>query len=212
MDRNAVTQRLAVLRSALAQAGWLRLVATLGVLVLAVVVARLSWQLPITPALERALYDVRVAVTAPRVDQDDRIVLVTFTEDTIRATGKRSPLDRQLLGRALTNLDALKPRAIGVDILIDSAQPGDEGFFADLAALQTPTFFAFSTITDNGEQVMTYQEEHLREFSARLATTAVKPASIRLDVDTDDAWRTWPVPARAPPPLRWRRRSPARSC
>ena len=201
MESNAFTQRLAVLRSALVQAGWLRLVATIAVLTLAVVLGRLSWQLPVTVGLERALYDVRAGLTAPRVDQDDRVVLVVFTEDTIRNTGKRSPLDRALLGRALANLDRLNPKSIGVDILIDSAQADDESFLADIATLKTPTFFAFSTITDNGEQVMTYQEEYMRGLFSRLQGSSVRPASIRLDVDGDDAWRTWPVPARGPPPL-----------
>ena len=197
MDGNAITQRLGVLRSALVQAGWIRLVATLGVLGLAVVVARLGWELPVTVGFERALYDVRVAVTAPRVEQDKRIVIVTFTEDTIQATGKRSPLDRVLLGKALVNLDKLQPKSIGVDILIDSPQPEDAALMADLATLKTPTFFAFSTIVDNGQQVMTYQEAHMRDLFAKLANSAVKPASIRLDVDDDDAWRSWPTPAKA---------------
>ena len=201
MDAKVITQRLKVLRSALVQAGWLRLVATLGVLAFAVVVARLGWELPVTLGIERALYDVRTAVTAPRVDQDKRVVLVVFTEDTIQATGKRSPLDRVLLGKALANIDKLQPRAIGVDILVDSPQPEDAALMADLATLKTPTFFAFSTIVDNGRQVMTYQEEHMRALFARLAGGPVKPASIRLDVDGDDAWRVWPTPAKAPPPL-----------
>jgi adenylate cyclase len=201
MDGKVITQRLKVLRSALVQAGWVRLVATLGVLAFAVVVGRLSWELPLTVGFERALYDVRVAVTAPRVEQDNRIVIVTFTEDTIQATGKRSPLDRVLLGKALVNLDKLKPRSIGVDILIDSPQPEDPALMADLATLKTPTYFAFSTIADNGLQVMTYQEEHMRDLFAKLANGPVRPASIRLDVDDDDAWRIWPNPAKGPPPL-----------
>ncbi|MEY2883932.1 MAG: hypothetical protein RL490_1656 [Pseudomonadota bacterium] len=201
MEGNVFTKRLAVLRSTLVQAGWLRLVATLGVLVLAVLVARFSWYVPFTVGLERALYDVRVSLTAPRVDQDDRVVLVVFTEDTIRNTGKRSPLDRVLLGKALANIDKLQPRAMGVDILIDSAQADDAQFYASLQTLKTPTFFAFSTITDNGEQVMTYQEDYMRGIFAKLGGGAVQPASIRLDVDGDDAWRAWPVPARGPPPL-----------
>ena len=201
MDTNVITQRLKVLRSALVQAGWVRLVATLGVLVFAVVVGRLGWELPVTLGIERALYDVRTAVTAPRVDQDKRVVLVVFTEDTIQATGKRSPLDRVLLGKALVNLDKLQPRAIGVDILVDSPQPEDATLMADLATLKTPTFFAFSTIVDNGRQVMTYQEKHMRGLFDRLAGGPVRPASIRLDVDGDDSWRVWPTPAKAPPPL-----------
>ncbi len=201
MDGNVITQRLAVLRSALVQAGRIRLTATLGILALAVVVGRLGWELGPTIGIERALYDVRVAVTAPRVEQDKRVVLVVFTEDTIQATGKRSPLDRVLLGKVLANIDKLKPRAIGVDILIDSPQPEDPSLLADLATLKTPTFFGFTTITDNGRQVMTYQEEHMRKLFAQLAGGPVKPASIRLDVDDDDAWRSWPVPAKAPPAL-----------
>ncbi len=200
MEGNPVVQRLAVLRSALVQAGWLRLVATLGVLALAVVVARYSWDLP-THGVEHWLYDFRVGITAPRVAQDDRIVLVVFTEDTIANTGKRSPLDRVLLAKALTNLDALHPRAIGVDILIDQTQPEDAVLFPALARLKTPTFFAFSTTGDNGQQITPRQEAHMRDLFASLATGAVRPALIRLDVDSDDVWRSWPAPALRPPPL-----------
>nr|WP_310523535.1 adenylate/guanylate cyclase domain-containing protein [Polymorphobacter sp.] len=198
---SAFTQRLAILRSALVQAGPLRLVATLGVLALAVVVARFGWQLPILLTAERGLYDSRVAITAPRVDQDQRIVLVTYTEETLAATGKRSPLDRVLLGRALTNLDALKPKSIGVDILIDQPQPDDALLETALTAMRTPTFFAFSTNADNGEFIMPWQEAHLRQLFDRVAAGSVRPASIRLDVDSDNAWRSWPTPAKTPPLL-----------
>ena len=189
------------MRSALVQAGWFRLAATLGVLALAVIIARFGWHLPVTLNLERGLYDVRVAVTARRVDQDPRIVLVVFTEETLAATGKRSPLDRVLLGKALTNLAALKPRAIGVDILIDQPQPDDELLGAGLLALKTPTFLAFSTSADNPEFIMPWQEIQLRKLFAAVAAGSVRPASIRLDVDSDNAWRSWPTPAKAPPPL-----------
>ena len=201
MDSNAFTQRLAILRSALVQAGPLRLIATLGVLALAVVVARFAWQLPVLLTAERGLYDTRVSITAPRVDQDQRIVLVTFTEETLAATGKRSPLDRLLLGRALTNLDALRPKAIGVDILIDQPQPDDAILETALIAMRTPTYFAFSTTADNADFIMPWQEAHLRALFARVAAGSVRPASIRLDVDSDNAWRSWPTPAVVPPPL-----------
>ncbi len=200
-EGTAFVQRFGVLRSALVQAGWLRLVATLGVLALAVVMARFGWQLPVLLAAERGLYDVRTAITAPRVDQDGRVVLVTFTEETLAATGKRSPLDRVLLGRALANLDRLGPRAIGVDILIDQPQPDDDKLETALQAMKTPTWFAYSTNADNGEFIMPWQEKHLRDLFARVAQGSVRPASIRLDVDSDNAWRTWPSPAKAPPKL-----------
>ncbi|PZN94111.1 MAG: adenylate/guanylate cyclase domain-containing protein [Alphaproteobacteria bacterium] len=194
-------QRFGVLRAALVQAGWLRLLATVGVLALAVVVARFGWHLPVLVTAERGLYDVRAAITAPRVDQDSRVVLVTFTEETLAATGKRSPLDRVLLGKALANLDTLKPRAIGVDILIDQPQPDDAVLETALKALRTPTYFAFSTAAENGEYIMPWQEQHLRALFARVAAGSVRPASIRLDVDADNGWRTWPSPAKGPPAL-----------
>lgn len=198
----AAEGRFATLRSALVQAGWVRLIGTVGVLVLAVVIARFGWQLPAVLSAERALYDIRASLTAPRVDQDQRIVLVTFTEETLAATGKRSPLDRVLLARALTNLDALQPRAIGVDILIDQPQPEDQMLAAALKAMRTPTFFAFSSHADNGEFIMPWQETNLRRLFAAVAAGNVRPASIRLDVDSDNGWRGWPTPAAAAsPPL-----------
>ncbi len=200
-DRKGIAARLAELRSALTQAGLARLVATLGVLVLAVVIARFGWQLPIALTAERGLYDVRADIMAPRVDQDSRVVLVVFTEETLANTGKRSPLDRALLARALTNLDALRPRAIGVDILIDQPQPGDAVLIDAMRTLRTPTLFAFSTHADNGDYIMPWQEGQLRRLFASVATSPVRPASIRLDVDSDNAWRSWPTPARLPPPL-----------
>lgn len=196
-----MTSRLATLRRGVAMAGPLRLAVALGVLVLALLIARFSWNLPFALAAERGLYDVRVDLNAPRVDQDDRIVLVVFTEETLAATGKRSPLDRTMLARALTNLDALGPRAIGVDILIDQPQPEDPALKAALLAMKTPTWFGFSSNAENGEFVMPWQEAHMRAFFGSVASAPVRTANIRLDVDSDNAWRQWPAPARQPPPL-----------
>ncbi|WP_156256840.1 adenylate/guanylate cyclase domain-containing protein [Sandarakinorhabdus oryzae] len=196
-----MASRLANLQRAVGLAGPLRLFVTGLVLVLALLIARYSWNLPFLLAAERGLYDVRVDLNAPRVDQDDRIVLVVFTEETLAATGKRSPLDRTMLARALTNLDALGPRAIGVDILIDQPQPEDPVLKQALLAMKTPTWFGFSTNAENGEFVMPWQEAHMRRFFAEVASAPVRTANIRLDVDSDNAWRQWPNPAQRPPPL-----------
>ncbi len=192
---------LATLRQAIGQAGPLRLFVTGMVLVLALLAARYSWNLPFALSAERGLYDVRADLNAPRTDQDDRIVLVVFTEETLAATGKRSPLDRTMLARALTNLDALGPRAIGVDILIDQPQPEDPVLKDALLNMRTPTYFGYSSTAENGEFIMPWQEAHMRGFFAGVASAPVRTANIRLDVDNDNAWRQWPVPARRPPPL-----------
>ncbi|KPF79980.1 hypothetical protein IP88_01110 [alpha proteobacterium AAP81b] len=201
MPNSGRVSRLAGARAALVQVGPWRLAAMLLVLVAAVVVARKSWDVPLLLIAERGLYDVRVDVTAPRVDQDADVVLVTYVEETLRNTGKRSPLDRALLATALTHLDKLGARGIGVDILIDQPQPGDRFLEDAMRAMRTPTFFAFTTNAANGEFVFPWQEAYMRSLFARVAQGATRPASIRLDVDSDNAWRVWPGPARAPPPL-----------
>jgi adenylate cyclase len=192
---------LANLQRAIGLAGPLRLLVTGLVLVLALLVARYSWNMPFALAAERGLYDVRVDLSAPRIDQDDRIVLVVFTEETLAATGKRSPLDRTMLARALTNLDKLGPRAIGVDILIDQPQPEDPVLKQALLGMKTPTFFGFSSNAENGEFVMPWQEAHMRGFFGSVASAPVRTANIRLDVDSDNTWRQWPNPAQRPPKL-----------
>lgn len=196
-----MSNRLANLKLAITQAGPLRLGVTLLVLIGALLIARYSWNLPLALSAERGLYDVRVDLTAARVDQDDRVVLVVFTEETLTATGKRSPLDRTMLARALTNIDALGPRAIGVDILIDQPQPEDPVLKSALLAMKTPTFFGFSPNAENGEFVMPWQEAHMRAFFGSVASAPVRMANIRLDVDSDNAWRQWPNPTRQPPGL-----------
>ena len=48
-----------------------------------------------------------------------------YTRTRCAAPAKRSPLDRTTLADALTNLDAMGAKAIGIDILFDQAQPED---------------------------------------------------------------------------------------
>ena len=115
-----------------------RRIATVVFIILAILLARYSWETPIVVDgkaktipfavdAERALYDMRALFASLRqpVDQDKRVLLIPFTPDTQRATGERSPLDRTTLANALTSLDTMGAKAIGVDILIDQAQPDD---------------------------------------------------------------------------------------
>src|SRR3546814_4890217 len=95
-------------RQLLSQLGPARLIATLLFLLMAVLVARLGWQLPLVRDAERALYDARATAMAPHVGQDRRILLVTYNDETLFNTGIRSPLDRGILARALANIDAMR--------------------------------------------------------------------------------------------------------
>ena len=80
-----------------------RLLATAFFIVWAILFARFSWEapvdlpvigrtIPIATDAERALFDWRQSIREPQVAEDQRIVLIPYTQDTLRATAKRSPL------------------------------------------------------------------------------------------------------------------------
>lgn len=180
--------------------GLRRLLLTILLLTAALLVSRHGWQVPLMVDAERALYDVRVFALAPRVDQDDRIVLITYTDETLAATGRRSPLDRGLLAAALARLDSMQPRSIGIDILIDQPQAEDDALRAALGAMQTPTYIAFANATTNEDSVKLWQEEFQRNFQAGLGDK-VMPASIRMETDLDNVVRSWPNRPQGDPPI-----------
>ncbi|HYG46500.1 MAG TPA: adenylate/guanylate cyclase domain-containing protein [Allosphingosinicella sp.] len=181
------------LRRALRQIGWARLAGTAVFLVIALLLARYSWQVPLASDAERALYDIRFARAATRVVQDDRIVLITYDDQTLRALQKRSPLDRRVLAEALAALDGMKPRAIGIDILFDQPQAEDPQLLATLRGMRTPTLLAYADPAGNEDQIGYEQHEFLRAFIGQARTGRVGPASIRLEPDVEDGVvRRWP--------------------
>jgi adenylate cyclase len=181
--------------------GALRLVATLAFVVLGLAAALLSWKLPMFGAAERALYDLRVTAMAPLVDQDPRVVMVVYNDETLEHTGRRSPLDRGLLARALTQLDALGAKAIGIDILVDQAQPEDDQLVAALRGMKTPTHLAFASNATNPGEVQLWQEAFERRIETNLAGSRSGPASVRIEVDADGVVRHWPNHPPGEPPM-----------
>jgi adenylate cyclase len=189
------------LRRALRQIGWVRLAGTAAFLLVALLLARYSWQLPLASDAERALYDIRFARAAPRVAQDDRIVLITYDDQTLRALQKRSPLDRKVLAEALAALDAMRPKAIGIDILFDQAQAEDSQLLATLKGMKTPTFLAYASPAQNEDQIEYEQHQFLRQFIGQARSGQVGPASIKLEPDyEDDVIRRWPEQGGGLPP------------
>ncbi|WP_114950872.1 adenylate/guanylate cyclase domain-containing protein [Sphingosinicella terrae] len=191
-------------RSNFKQVGLVRLLGTLLFLLLGLYLARFAWDVPLASDAERALYDLRSVNTAPRTTEpDQRIVLVTYNDDTLAMLGKRSPLDRAMLADALRAIDGMNPQSIGIDILIDQAQDEDPQLVETMRAMRTPTFLAFASAAHNPEQILPWQEEFLTAFIAQGRPGPVRPASIRLASDgADGVIRRWAAqPPGLPPPL-----------
>jgi adenylate cyclase len=181
-------------------AGPRRLVITGLLLILALLLARFSWYLPVTGDAERALYDLRAFIGAPRVDQDQRVQIVAYDDQTLIAVRKRSPLDRGLLAKALKELDTMGAKAIGIDMLFDQPQDEDEQLIATLRAMKTPVFVAYANIAGNRDDITWEQQQYLDSFMKRLEGSNARPASIRLDYANGVA-RSWPEPLDGLPPL-----------
>ena len=189
-----------------------RLAATAFILIWAVLFARYSWELPVSLPFvdrnipiatdaERALFDWRQATGERRhkVAQDERIILIPYTQDTLRNTAKRSPLDRAILARALTNIDAMGAKAIGIDILIDQPQPEDPQILAAMKAMRTPVWLAYADRKHAPEEIEQWQQQFMNGWSRQLAGSQVRPTSVRFEVDGDSVMRRWPtLPAELP--------------
>lgn len=187
---NAAMERTA--RQLLKQLGLVRLTVTGLFLLLAVLIARFSTQLPLLGDAENALYDLRAANFAQQVDQDPRILMVVYTDQTLRDTGQRSPVDRTILANALTNLDKMGAKSIGIDILFDQPQDDDAVLKAALRSMRTPTNVAFASIDTNRDAIRFEQQQFLEKFLADVTTDKTRPTSIRLVTDADGVARRWP--------------------
>ena len=75
------------IRRLVMQLGPSRMAATILFLIVATLIARLSWQMPLIGDAERALYDARAMVMAPHVAQDQRIVMVTYDDESMMLFG-----------------------------------------------------------------------------------------------------------------------------
>ncbi|WP_209348487.1 adenylate/guanylate cyclase domain-containing protein [Pontixanthobacter sp. CEM42] len=185
------------------EAGPRRLGLTILLVVLALIVARFGWAVPIINQAETGMYDFRAYQTASMqdVEQDPRIIMVVYDEQTLIKAQKRSPLDRGMLAAALRNLDKLGVKSIGIDILFDQPQDEDEELIETLRNMQTPVSVAYVLQEANEGDIEYEQQLYLEEFLDRLQGSNAVPASIQLD-NAFDVTRRWPQPDdRLPPTL-----------
>lgn len=159
-------------------------------LVLVVLVARFSWNLPFTDNAERAVFDWRSYILSEQVEQDQRVAIIAYDDNTLIKLQKRSPLDRGLLARALRNIDGMGARAIGIDILFDQPQDEDADLIATLRAMQTPVSVGYAETADNALDIKHAQQQYLDSFMAQLQGSRARPASVRL-AETSGVTRVW---------------------
>ena len=169
-------------------------------LVVAVLVARFSWDLPVIGDAERSFYDLRSVVNAPPAEQDKRVQIIAYNDQTLINARKRSPLDRGLLAKALRNIDGMGAKAIGIDILFDQPQDEDEELIAALRAMKTPTFIGYVEQETNENNIKYEQQVFLQSFVKRLEGSNAHAASVRFD-EEDGATRNWPAIEPGLPPL-----------
>jgi len=126
----------------------------LGIFLIALIVGMASSGLGRTVALaamlENWLLDLRLALTAEKVSPDNRIAIVSITEDTLATLTYRHPVDRELLAGILKKADAAGARAIGFDILFDQAtDPSKDRAFEDAARdASIPAFIGYANAGD----------------------------------------------------------------
>ncbi len=108
-------------------------------------------QLPPLSALENLIGDQRTARLTPAVPLATDIVIVAFDEASLAALPSRSPIDRQALATIVARVDAGRPRAIGLDVLLDQPTTvvADRRLAATLAVMQAPLVMA-ATSTSPG--------------------------------------------------------------
>ena len=182
------------------QLGWWQVVVSLLAMGLAVAMGRYTWSLPLFLDAEHAMFDARVIVSAPLVRQDPRILIVPYTDETLIATGKRSPLDRGVLARALARLDRMGAKAIGIDILIDQPQAEDAELVRAFKAMKTPTALAYASAAVASDKILYRQQEFLDRFQQAIAGPNVRAASIMVQTDSDNVMRRWPEIMPGTPP------------
>ena len=139
--------------AALRQIGWTRLAATALFLVVALFLCPLRWRVPWSGDAERAPLRMRFERSRSGSSRTTGSSSSPMTTRPLRALQKRSPLDRKLLAEALAALDRMRPRAIGIDILLDQPQAEDPQLLATFKAMNTPTRLGYATPAENEDQI-----------------------------------------------------------
>ena len=142
---------------------------TLGRLVLQAALVALLCQLiyqymPFVRIAENWLADFRTVALQHPSAQSENLVILTITEETLASLPYRSPIDRRLLQETLIDLENRGVRAVGYDLLFDTATEAgrDQAFFTSLQQARVPIVVAWAEEEDG------VTERQLRFLSEQL--------------------------------------------
>lgn len=192
---------IALLRGGIRELRWLNPAARVGLgllLMLAFVAGGFSWQVEPFRSVERQLYDARVSSFPETAEPDPRILLIVYTDETMLATGRRSPVDRRLLMRTLQNLRQMQPATVTIDLPFDVPQADDAALAATMRTLDVPLYLQGPDVAgDMPEGGRQYLQGFLRNAGARQQ----RFVSLAVEIDDDGVVRNWPDDSRSTHPL-----------
>jgi len=101
--------------------------------------------------VENTLEDFYSSIMLPYNPQNDDIIIVTITENTLSQFDYRSPVDRSFLKQLTVALSSAQVRAMAFDILFDQkTEPEkDKDFLKALEAAPMPIIIAWAGVEDN---------------------------------------------------------------
>jgi len=135
--------------------------------------------------VENSIKDFYSSTMLSYTPQNNDIVIVTITENTLSQFDYRSPIDRGFLKKLLLDLNSAQVKAIAFDILFDqrTETEKDKDFLSALEESPIPIITAWADIKDN---LTNSQASFLNEYTKNLVRGHVK-----LGVDDSDGVVRW---------------------
>ena len=130
--------------------------------------------------VENTIEDFYSSIMLPYSPQNDDIVIVTITENTLSQFDYRSPIDRGFLKQLTLDLTSAQVRAVAFDILFDQKTEvkKDKEFLKALEAAPMPVIVAWAGVEDN---LTNSQASFLNAYTKNFTRGYVKLGEIESD-------------------------------
>lgn len=177
-------------------------------LLLAIALA-LPFLTPIFPPsadLERTIHDAYRTQLAPRTGYDPDIALVIYDDQVARTTQQTSPVDRELLAKAITTIASASPKAIGLDMAFIQQNEQLPVLVEALRAVEVPIYVVYADPEKDGavywdQTIDLFARQDQDAFWQALEGSNVRPVSPAIGAGPAQVARFWPETAEDGAPL-----------